>query len=296
MKLSIVIPSYCADQYLKGVLLAIDRQISSDIEVVIVDCSPDLNVSNIVREFSFATLYTEQERFNPGQGRNIGATYAQGKSLVFIDADVVLADGAIQAIIKHAEAGHKAFGATLELNENVSNDFAAKVEHYYFNHESHSTRTASTRQNFSSVFMVVEKETFLASGGFADIRRMQDTELTESMVNTGITLYFPPDSIWYQIQDSVLSKVLNMIRITGNNLYFIRYQKSNNLLSKLFFILLLPFMMLSKITRINLRKKSYKFSFSMLFIYCPFMCVCGVYWLMGFAKEVVSNAGIEAGR
>jgi glycosyltransferase involved in cell wall biosynthesis len=296
MKFSVIIPFYYADNYLKGVLLAIDRQISSDIEVVIVGCSLDFNVSNIVREFSFASLYTEKEPFNPGDFKNIGASYAQGKYLVFIDVDVVLADGAIQAIIKHAEAGHKAFGAPLELNENVSNDFAAKVEHYYFNHESHSTSSATTRQNLSSVFMVIEKETFLAFGDFADIPCMQDTELTERMVISGITLYFPSYGIWYQIQDSVLSKVLNMIKITGNNLYFIRYQKSNSLLSKLFFILLLPFMMLSKITRINLRKKSYKFSFSMLNIYCPFMYVCGVYWLMGFAKGVVTNAGIEAGR
>lgn len=296
MKLSIVIPSYCADKYLHKVLSSIEKQYTNELEVVIVDCSPDNRVRDIAEAFSFVKFYSEKERFNPGQGRNIGAGYSSGDYLVFIDADVELAAGAIKAIIKNIDLGHRAFGAALELNQAANNDFAAKVEHYYFNHESQSTRHAGPRKNLSSAFMIIEKETFLKFDGFADIPRMQDTELTERMLRSGVKLNFFPEIVGYQIQDSPLSKVLNKIRITGNNLYFIRYQKSLGFLTKLKYTLILPFMMLAKITRINLRNLRYKFSFSMLFIYCPFMYVCGTYWLFGFYKGVFTNSGIEAGR
>ena len=66
-------------------------------------------------------------------------------------------------------------------------------------------------------------------GGFADIPRMQDTELTERIRNSsGTQLGFEPSVVGYQIQDSNLKKVLKKIYITGNNIYFLRYQNKSS--------------------------------------------------------------------
>lgn len=296
MKLSIVIPSYCADKHLKKCLDSVEAQQSANTEVIIVDCSPNDLVEKITKNYEFAKFVKVGKRFNPGEGRNIGVQNANGEYIVFIDADVVLSPHAIANIETHAASGKMIFGAALELNSAANNDFAAKVEHFYFNHESQSSRGLSIRNNLSSAFMIVNKNLFLKFGGFADIPRMQDTELTERMRAKGTTLYFCPDIIGLQIQDSPLKKVLNKIKITGNNLYYIRYQRRLSDITKIMFILILPLLMLYKITRINFRNLRFSFSLKMLLIYCPFMYVCGVYWMMGFYKGMIKNKGIEASR
>lgn len=296
MKLSIVIPSFCADKHLAKCMDSIAAQNDPDTEVIIVDCSPNDAVEQIAANYSFVKFYKEKQRFNPGIGRNIGASYASGEYIVFIDADVELKSDALANIKKHAATEKRIFGAALELNTDAVDDFAAKVEHYFFNHESQSSRPPSIRSNLSSAFMVMEKALFLSYGGFADIARMQDTELTERMRADGVQLHFCPDIIAYQIQDSPLHKVLKKIKINGNNLYFIRYQKNMTSLKKLALLLALPLLMLVKITRINARNLKYKFGLEMLLVYCPYMYICGLYWLAGFYGGVIGNKGISSGR
>lgn len=296
MKLSIIIPSYCADKHLAKCMDSVAAQNDEDTEVIIVDCSPNDAVERIAKQYSFVHFFKESERFNPGIGRNIGAKHAKGDYVVFIDADVELDSNALINIKKHAESGKKIFGAALELNTDAVDDFAAKIEHYFFNHESQASREPSIRSNLSSAFMIIEKEMFLSYGGFANIARMQDTEMTERMRADGVQLHFCPDIVAYQIQDSPLNKVLKKIKINGNNLYYIRYQKQMNGLKIALLVLLLPFMMLAKVTRINARNLKYNFSLSMLFVYSPYMYICGMYWLAGFYKGVLTNKGIESGR
>lgn len=295
MKYSIVIPSYCSEKHLYNCLVAIDSQNESDFEVIVVDCSPHKQVEEICNQFDGVQLIKRVERFNPGEGRNIGVEASNGDYIVFLDADVVVAPNGLNHIKKSAEEGYKIFGAALELNKTENNTFAANIEHYYFNHESQSTRKTQKRNNLSSAFLVIEKNLFLEHGGFSDIARMQDTELTERIKASGTELYLMPSVIGYQIQDSGLSKVLNKIKITGNNLYYIRYEK-NGLTNKLMLFVLLPLLMLFKITRINFRNLKYSFSLQMLFIYSPMMYVCGLYWMAGFYKAILSNKGLQKSR
>ena len=297
MKLSIVVPSFCAQKNIGRCLRSIDNQIGSETEVIVVDCSPHNQVEQICQSYPFVKFVKVEKRFNPGEGRNIGARKSTGNFLIFIDADVVLGNEALTNIKLHISNGLQVFGAALELNKDINDDFAARVEHYYFNHESQSSRKISRRSNLSSAFMIIEKKMFLDYGGFSDIPRMQDTELTERLVKSGVDLYFVPDVIGYQIQDSSLIKVLKKIFITGNNLFFIRYaNKEIGFFNRFCLFFLLPFMMLAKITRINLRNLRYSFSLPMLIIYIPFMYICGAYWMLGFYRGLIVNDGIATGR
>lgn len=296
MKISVVIPSYCAEEHLEQSLNSIASQQAEDIEVIVVDCSPHDKVQAICDKYADVRFIKAEKRFNPGEGRNIGAKASQGEYLVFIDSDVVLESNSLANIKQNIAAGYKVFGAALELNTKVNADFAARVEHYYFNHESQSSRAIKRRANLSSAFMIIEKELFLQFGGFSDIPRMQDTELTERIVASGQEIYFLPNVIGYQIQDSPLKKVLKKISITGNNIYFIRYATNNSFWFKLMFVFALPLLMFAKITRINIRNIRYSFSLPMLFIYAPFMYVCGCSWMYGLFKALLINKGIDSGR
>jgi glycosyltransferase involved in cell wall biosynthesis len=296
MKLSIIIPSYNAQQHLAGCLDSIFKQYGDETEVIVVDCSKHEKVEEICSNYDEVKFIKVKNRFNPGEGRNIGAKSSVGEYLIFIDGDVVLDAFAIRNIIGHIDKGLKIFGAALELNVKANNSFTAHIEHHYFNHESQSTRKFKDRANLSSAFMVIEKSLFNEFGGFSDIARMQDTELTERIASQGYALRFAPDVIGYQIQDSPLSKVLNKIKITGNNLYNIRYRKNMNSLTVFLICLFLPLIMLAKITRINARNLRYSFSFKMLFIFVPFMYICGIYWMLGFYNAIIYKSDIHQGR
>ncbi|GLQ75762.1 hypothetical protein GCM10007932_51250 [Vibrio penaeicida] len=294
VKLSIIIPSYQSQKNLRRNLSALAQQLDHvNAEVIVVDCSPNDDVDKICAQFSFVRLLKEQRRFNPGGGRNIGARAASGEYLVFADADVVLDEKALVSVVRHAKGGEKIFGGALELDKSNKVTLTSYIEHYYFNHESQASRTPSRRANLSSALLIFEKTLFEEIGGFRDIPRMQDTELTERLVRKGYTLYFFPDVIGYQIQDSPFKKVIKKIYITGNNLFFLRYQDKG---IRWLLALLLPFIMLAKITRINLRNLKYAFSPMMLFVLCPVMYVCGLAWMMGFYKGIFVSDGIAEGR
>ncbi|TCI02772.1 glycosyltransferase [Corallincola luteus] len=300
MKLSVIIPSYQSQDNLGRNLAAQTDQLKNvDAEIIVVDCSPTDEVDQICAAFDGVRLIKVAERFNPGGGRNIGAQHANGDYLVFVDADVVLKHDALENIAKHAcssEAGSQMFGGALDLDMQSDPNLSSYIEHYYFNHESQSSRTPSIRSNLSSALMIVEKKLFDSVGGFSDIPRMQDTELTERLASDGIQLGFFPDVVGYQIQDSPLKKVFRKIYITGNNLFFLRYGSRDSFLKKLVLALLLPLMMLAKITRINIRNLRYAASLRMIFVLCPLMYACGFTWMLGFYKALFAGDGIASGR
>lgn len=296
MKLSVIIPSYESQDNLEATLKAIEPQVNENIEIIVVDCSATSEVDQICNRFGFVQFIKETKRFNPGKGRNIGAKYAQGDYLVFLDSDVILDPRALELIGSHASNGFKVFGGALELNTEADSSLSSYIEHYYFNHESQASRSPTIRSNLSSALMVIAKSTFENAGGFSDLPRMQDTELTERLVSDGLTLYFFPDIVGYQIQDSPLKKVLKKIFITGNNLFFLRYQRKAVGLGKLAIAALLPFLMLAKITRINYRNIKFAASPKMIFVLCPMMYLCGVAWMAGFYKGIFVSNGIDTGR
>jgi len=300
MMLSIIIPSYCSEDNLNATLQALAAQCQPQAqlsaEIIVVDCSPNQKVDKICATYPAVRLIKQKQRFNPGGGRNIGAKAANGETLVFIDSDVVLEANALENIQQHSQAGKRVFGGALELSKNQKTNLSSYIEHYYFNHESQSTRSPTVRSNLSSALLVINRQVFLDAGGFSDIPRMQDTELTERLASHGEHLFFFPDVIGYQIQDSPLKKVFKKIFITGNNLYFLRFGQGRSWLFKALLFVLLPLMMLAKITRINLRNIRYKASPFMLFVLCPSMYLCGLSWMFGYYKALLFDGGIASKR
>lgn len=297
MKISIVMPSYNSETHLNECLQAIAEQSYTNFEVILVDCSDSDAPALIATNYPFVKVIRKQERFNPGQGRNFGVVFAKGAYIVFIDSDVVLDRCALDNIVKLAGAGARAFGGALELHQTHRIGIASDFEHYYFNHENQSSRPLNLkRTNLSSAFLIIEKKLFESVGGFADIPRMQDTELTERIRHEmSINLAFEPSAVGYQIQDSSLKKVLKKIFITGNNIYFLRYGANSKGRNTLLFFTA-PLMALAKATRINARNLKYWFSLKQLFIIAPSMYVLTFIWMCGLYKGLIKQDGISKNR
>lgn len=299
MDISVVIPSYNTQNTIAATLQHLSAQVTTaSIEIIVVDCSEHDLVKNIVQQYPQASYQHRTQRFNPGEGRNIGAQLAHGGLLVFIDSDVQLAKDSLHNAWVHMQKGSAIFGGALELNTETCSDYPSYLEHYFFNHESQAQRPACERANLSSALMCFKRSVFLGAGGFKDIPRMQDTELTERLKKQGHTLHFFPDVLAYQTQDSALAKVLNKIYIVGQNVYYIRYQPGISRAKKFAFFCLLPFMSAIKTLRImgrHIRYQTWPNKLRTLAI-SPLLMLGGIYWMAGFYNALITEKGISKNR
>ncbi len=89
-KVSVIIPVYNGERYLKGMLETVLNQTLQEIEVICVDDGSEDNSEGIIRSFmekdSRISLYG-QEHLNAGAARNLGLERAKGSYVVFWDAD-----------------------------------------------------------------------------------------------------------------------------------------------------------------------------------------------------------------
>lgn len=296
MDISVVIPSYNTQTTIGSTLKHLQEQnIDVEVEVILVDCSEHDEVSTVAKDFSNVRFHKESKRFNPGEGRNIGAKLAQGELIVFIDSDVRLAANSLQMAWNQFQEGKHIFGGALELDTEYCADTAAYLEHYFFNHESQALRPPCERSNLSSALMCFKRTVFLQEGGFKDIPRMQDTELTERLRSKGYKLYFCPNVLGFQIQDSPMKKVFKKIYINGQNLYFIRYASHLSKAKKLLLVFLLPLIGGAKTARIiarHLRYQNWKNKMKTLTL-TPVLIAGGIVWTAGFYKSIFTGKGIS---
>lgn len=298
MHISVIVPSYNSQAQLPETLAALNAQETSlDYEIIVVDCSDGDAVERLCQGVARVRFHHEMKRFNPGAGRNIGAGLATGELLLFVDSDVILESRALAEAYGFYQDGKKVFGGALELNRAKGSTIASYLEHFFFNHESQRGRSVQKRSNLSSALMVFERETFLRSGGFKDIPRMQDTELTERLRAQGLDLFFTPAVVGQQTQDSPLPKVLRKIYINGRNLYFIRYHEKPSA-QKAALALFLPAMSSAKIVRIIARHLRYQDgrNRAITLALAPLLCLGGAYWMLGFYQSLLFGGGMSKQR
>lgn len=99
--LSIIIPVYNAEKYIKNILHKLDKQITDKIEVLLIDdgskdesleiCESYVNSSNGFKVF-------HQQNSGASAARNRGIELAKGRYIVFIDSDDDIADDYIKTV------------------------------------------------------------------------------------------------------------------------------------------------------------------------------------------------------
>lgn len=99
--LSIIIPVYNAEKYIKNILHKLDKQITDKIEVLLIDdgskdksleiCESYANISNNYKVF-------HQKNSGASATRNKGIELAKGRYIVFIDSDDDIADDYIKTV------------------------------------------------------------------------------------------------------------------------------------------------------------------------------------------------------
>jgi glycosyltransferase involved in cell wall biosynthesis len=108
--LSVIIPAYNEEHYLPQTLQALHRaQLHYPCEIVVVDNNSTDRTAAVAAEFGARVV--QEHIHNIAAVRNVGASAATGRVLVFIDADTVVDPATLQAIAEATEYRNVVGGA-----------------------------------------------------------------------------------------------------------------------------------------------------------------------------------------
>ena len=102
-KISIIVPVYNVEKYVKKCLESISNQTYKNIEIIIVNDGATDSSESICKEFveseDRAKLYTK-ENGGLSSARNHGIKFATGKYVLFIDSDDYIDEGMVEELYK----------------------------------------------------------------------------------------------------------------------------------------------------------------------------------------------------
>jgi glycosyltransferase involved in cell wall biosynthesis len=173
--ISIVIPTYNAARFIPGLLDSIFSQHAENFEVIIVDdCSTD-NTVEIAEKYPVRVIALESNA-GPAKARNIGVKKANGYIIFFLDADVIVLDGTIQAVREYFNENPESrcvigICSTEPLNKGFVPRYMAMFEYIHL---------IGTKENAVSVFAprcgAIMKNFFEEIGGYNEGYRGADVE------------------------------------------------------------------------------------------------------------------------
>lgn len=119
---SIIIPTYNAEEYLEECLDSVVSQTYSNLEVIVVNDGSQDNSEAIIKRYaaSFSSIHCHShENHGLGFTRNKGIGLSKGKYLFFLDADDTIPKNAIRLLVKAAEKNEADYtvGKVVRFNE-----------------------------------------------------------------------------------------------------------------------------------------------------------------------------------
>ncbi len=100
---SVIIPSFNAEQYIAEALESIFGQAYRPIEVVVVDDGSTDETQSVLESFKDRIYYLCQDNKGPSAARNTGIKVARGKYIAFLDSDDLWTDGKLQQQVEIME-------------------------------------------------------------------------------------------------------------------------------------------------------------------------------------------------
>lgn len=123
-QISIIVPTFNEEKNIGRLLKSIEGQSNSGVEVIVVDDGSKDTTVEIARKFT-KKVFPRQHAERSAQ-RNFGATKAEGKYLLFLDADMELTTGVIKSCMENIN-GH---GALIIPERTVGKGFVAEVRKF----------------------------------------------------------------------------------------------------------------------------------------------------------------------
>lgn len=184
MKVSIIIPSYNEEKYIKFCLDSLLCQSLKPLEIIVVDHSTDKTwqiVSNYPSNVDGIKIKKiRMKDLGPGNGpaksRNLGARNAKGEILAFLDADMKYDEKYLEKLVRPIIK--KEALATFTKEEYVANSDNVWSKCWSINsYLPFSRRIEEDRSNEATTFRAIKKDLFRKTKGYIDLVYAEDTTI-----------------------------------------------------------------------------------------------------------------------
>ncbi|MCS3824355.1 glycosyltransferase [Salinibacter ruber] len=103
-KVTVVIPCYNTEKYIRNAIESVLSQSYSSIEIVVIDDGSTDKSAEITRSYEKKVKLVRQKNKGAPAARNHGIKVAKGEYIKFLDADDVLVDGCIERQVEQSES------------------------------------------------------------------------------------------------------------------------------------------------------------------------------------------------
>lgn len=108
-KISIIVPVYNVEKYLKRCIVSIQNQTYSNFELILVDDGSTDSSADICKTICSnddRIRYIYQENKGPAEARNTGLSLAEGDYILFVDADDYISNTMVETLLKNVIANN----------------------------------------------------------------------------------------------------------------------------------------------------------------------------------------------
>ncbi len=175
--ISVIIPSYNSAGTINLTLDSILAQRSDYVkEIIVVDSSDDPVFDKTIETYKkLGVIFLNAGiRVMPARGRNIGARRSSGRTLVFLDSDVIPFDNYILGIVTALERGYLAGGGGITIPQFQRRNAVALAQYYLQLNEYIPSGKDRVKPFLPGCNIFCDRKLFFECGGFPEIRASED--------------------------------------------------------------------------------------------------------------------------
>lgn len=227
--ISVVIPCYNSSRTIEKVLVGLEKQNLSPLEVIVVDdCSTDDTGAIALRHK--VKLITLEQNSGPAIARNRGANECKGDAILFLDSDAVPHNDLIANISNiYTKLSQEKFLAGVG-GRGIEKMISSAADKWRARHASqnHGKKPLTNTSYLFGLCGSYLTEVFLALGGFDESfpkNSGEDLDLGIRLIKRGYTLYYDPSlKVDHLHQDTLL----NLQNVQYNWTYWSLVSKQRN--------------------------------------------------------------------
>jgi glycosyltransferase involved in cell wall biosynthesis len=192
VKLSVIVPVHNGAGYLLRNLPALKREIAEGEEIIVVDdASGDESFLTAQREGVAVIRMNSQS--GPALARNTGAKAARGNVFLFVDSDVVIAEGSLSRVRRFFQENPETVALIgsydkLPFARGVVTQYRNLLHHFVHQH------SEGTPSHFWTGLGAVRREQFFEVGGFnPEVKGIEDVEFGYRLRKKGLLIGIDKD-------------------------------------------------------------------------------------------------------
>ena len=158
--ISVIIPTYNEEKYIEPTLIAISHQTLNrkKYEIIVSDSNSKDKTLKIAKKYADKIVVTNKRGI--ALARNLGAEYAKGKYLVFIDADTLILPTMLEELLKYFKKYDLVYPRVWTYNSNLLYSF------YYLIYNFAISILKYFKPQAAGYFIAIKKEIFEKINGF----------------------------------------------------------------------------------------------------------------------------------